>query len=267
VKYLQTSFHCPVCDVEVHKTKPLLYIRPDRTLQEIVYKLVPGLYQGELKRRHDFDEKEREENISTEENGAASVNKDEKQVEMKDPVCITLECYRRKRNWMEKQIFPTRYLRCPSAVTVNVLKRFLVMKFAIPNTHQVEVIRCDEILPGHLTMTEVSQIYGLYAKSFLDLEYTFLEVATDEPARLENKNFVVIPQKKVKRKKKRKKEMTEIKTEQTTSEETAQPACKLAKLGKCHVEPVSQNDVLPTFPDSPPSFDNVPCATQIESPA
>ena len=27
VKYLQTSYHCPVCDVEVHKTKPLLYIR------------------------------------------------------------------------------------------------------------------------------------------------------------------------------------------------------------------------------------------------
>ena len=35
------------------------------------------------------------------------------------------------------QIFPTRYLRCPSAMTVNVLKKFLVMKFAIPNTHQV----------------------------------------------------------------------------------------------------------------------------------
>lgn len=27
VKYLQTSFYCPVCDVEVHKTKPLLHIR------------------------------------------------------------------------------------------------------------------------------------------------------------------------------------------------------------------------------------------------
>ena len=36
------------------------------------------------------------------------------------------------------QIFPTRYLRCPSAVTVNVLKKFLVMKFAIPETHQVK---------------------------------------------------------------------------------------------------------------------------------
>jgi len=62
VKYLQTSYHCPVCDVEVHKTKPLLHIRPDRTLQDIVFKLVPGLYQAELKLRHDFEEKQREEN-------------------------------------------------------------------------------------------------------------------------------------------------------------------------------------------------------------
>lgn len=37
------------------------------------------------------------------------------------------------------QIFPTRYLRCSSAVTVGVLKKFLIMKFAIPETHSVRV--------------------------------------------------------------------------------------------------------------------------------
>jgi len=165
VKYLQTSYHCPVCDVEVHKTKPLLHIRPDRTLQDIVFKLVPGLYQAELKLRHDFEEKQREENEAPEEKGSANeVEADKKEVEIEDPVCITLEYYRRKRNWLENQIFPTRYLRCPSALTVSVLKKFLVTKFAIPHTHQVEVIRCDEILDGHLTMRDVSRIYGLYAK-------------------------------------------------------------------------------------------------------
>ena len=35
------------------------------------------------------------------------------------------------------QVFPTRYLRCPSAVTVGVLKKFLLLKFTIPPTHQV----------------------------------------------------------------------------------------------------------------------------------
>lgn len=49
VQYLQSSKFCPICDVLVHKTKPLLNIRPDRILQDLVYKLVPGLYQSELK--------------------------------------------------------------------------------------------------------------------------------------------------------------------------------------------------------------------------
>ena len=47
VTYLESSRFCPICDVQVHKTKPLLNIRPDATLQDIVYKVVPGLYRGE----------------------------------------------------------------------------------------------------------------------------------------------------------------------------------------------------------------------------
>ena len=46
VKYLETNKYCPVCDVQVHKTKPLLNIRTDKTLQDIVYKLVPRLFQS-----------------------------------------------------------------------------------------------------------------------------------------------------------------------------------------------------------------------------
>uniref|UniRef100_T1J8E1 RING-type domain-containing protein n=1 Tax=Strigamia maritima TaxID=126957 RepID=T1J8E1_STRMM len=60
VRYLETSKYCPICDVQIHKTKPLLNIRSDQTLQEIVYKLVPGLFQSkgnknnEMKRRREF---------------------------------------------------------------------------------------------------------------------------------------------------------------------------------------------------------------------
>ncbi|KAA0704785.1 Polycomb complex protein BMI-1-A [Triplophysa tibetana] len=54
VRYMETSKYCPICDVQVHKTKPLLNIRSDKTLQDIVYKLVPGLFKNEMKRRRDF---------------------------------------------------------------------------------------------------------------------------------------------------------------------------------------------------------------------
>ncbi|KAH8040688.1 hypothetical protein HPB51_012003 [Rhipicephalus microplus] len=54
VKYLEKSKLCPVCDVQVHKTRPLLNIRADQTLQDIVYKVVPGLFRNEMARRRQF---------------------------------------------------------------------------------------------------------------------------------------------------------------------------------------------------------------------
>lgn len=54
VRYLEKNKYCPVCDVQVHKTKPLLNIRPDKILQDVVYKLVPRLFHNEMQRRNDF---------------------------------------------------------------------------------------------------------------------------------------------------------------------------------------------------------------------
>ncbi|XP_030845690.1 polycomb complex protein BMI-1-B-like [Strongylocentrotus purpuratus] len=54
VRYLHTSKQCPVCDTQVHKTRPLLNIRSDKTLQNLVYKLVPSMFKGEMKRRREF---------------------------------------------------------------------------------------------------------------------------------------------------------------------------------------------------------------------
>lgn len=74
VAFLETNKFCPRCDVQVHKTCPqlsirsgrahpirhalttdqarqnlsFLYSRADKTLQDIVYKLVPGLFKGKV---------------------------------------------------------------------------------------------------------------------------------------------------------------------------------------------------------------------------
>lgn len=48
VRYLESSQTCPVCDVPLHENSPLLGIRPDATLQSLVYKLVPGVYRGKF---------------------------------------------------------------------------------------------------------------------------------------------------------------------------------------------------------------------------
>ncbi|XP_031574292.1 protein suppressor 2 of zeste-like [Actinia tenebrosa] len=179
VRYLETSFHCPVCDVEIHKTRPLLHIKPDRVLQDIVYKLVPGLcHETKNEERIIPGETEGTAEEKSDQNGCPDV--------IDDPVCIQLEYYGRKRfQHTEKQIFPTRFLRCSSTVTVGVLKKFLSIKFGIPPTHQPEIVRSDEILDNHITMTELSRIYGLYAKSFLDIQYIFLPNKEDDELKTE----------------------------------------------------------------------------------
>lgn len=47
VKYLQTSKYCPMCNTKIHETQPLLNLKLDRVMQDIVYKLVPGLQESE----------------------------------------------------------------------------------------------------------------------------------------------------------------------------------------------------------------------------
>ncbi|NXM62027.1 PCGF1 protein, partial [Illadopsis cleaveri] len=54
VKYLQTSKYCPMCNTKIHETQPLLNLKLDRVMQDIVYKLVPGLQHSEEKRIREF---------------------------------------------------------------------------------------------------------------------------------------------------------------------------------------------------------------------
>ena len=46
VKYLQMSKQCPMCNIKIHETQPLINLRPDRTMQDVVYRLVPNLFEG-----------------------------------------------------------------------------------------------------------------------------------------------------------------------------------------------------------------------------
>ena len=50
VEHIKLNKHCPVCDTQINKTKPYLSMRLDKALQNIVYKLVPGLHTEEMER-------------------------------------------------------------------------------------------------------------------------------------------------------------------------------------------------------------------------
>lgn len=54
LKYISPEHRCPECNIEIKDKKFLNRLRPDATLQSIVYKLVPGLYEKEMARRRKF---------------------------------------------------------------------------------------------------------------------------------------------------------------------------------------------------------------------
>ncbi|VEL12253.1 unnamed protein product [Protopolystoma xenopodis] len=54
VKHLEEKFDCPVCGVLIHHSHPLNYVSFDRTLQDIVYKVVPYLREQEKSAREAF---------------------------------------------------------------------------------------------------------------------------------------------------------------------------------------------------------------------
>uniref|UniRef100_W5N8B6 RING-type domain-containing protein n=1 Tax=Lepisosteus oculatus TaxID=7918 RepID=W5N8B6_LEPOC len=170
VGYLETNKYCPMCDVQVHKTRPLLSIRSDKTLQDIVYKLVPGLFKDEMKRRRDFyaaNPTADTANGSNEDRG--EVQEEEKRIIADDEIIsLSIEFHEGTRN--EKKLHESResdkekgnnkrFLRCPAAMTVMHLAKFLRSKMDIPSNYRIEVLYEDEPLKDYYTLMDIAYIY------------------------------------------------------------------------------------------------------------
>ncbi|XP_061915394.1 polycomb group RING finger protein 5-B-like isoform X1 [Entelurus aequoreus] len=54
VQHFEESNDCPKCGIQVHETNPLDMLRLDNTLEEIIFKLVPGLREQEEEQELEF---------------------------------------------------------------------------------------------------------------------------------------------------------------------------------------------------------------------
>ncbi|KAM8843751.1 polycomb group RING finger protein 2-like [Synchiropus picturatus] len=170
VAFLETNKFCPRCDVQVHKTCPQLSIRADKTLQDIVYKLVPGLFKDEMKRRRNFYSENRElepgEVVET-----FNIAEDE-------IISLSIQFYERKKN-TERQRTEVdgdksngkRFLQCPAAMSVMHLAKFLRSKLDIPSTYRVEVLYGDEPLKDYYTLMDIAYFYEWRRTGPIPLQY------------------------------------------------------------------------------------------------
>ncbi|NXJ20807.1 PCGF2 protein, partial [Dicrurus megarhynchus] len=191
VHYLETNKYCPMCDVQVHKTRPLLSIRSDKTLQDIVYKLVPGLFKDEMKRRRDFyavypvaegeTGEERGEVRGRERGQEREQEREQGPLPDEGIVSLSIEFHPGSR---EDQKGPVengdldrdkspglRFLRCPAAMTVMHLAKFLRNKMDVPSKYKVEVLYEDEPLKEYYTLMDIAYIYPWRRSGPLALKY------------------------------------------------------------------------------------------------
>ncbi|CAG9860973.1 unnamed protein product [Phyllotreta striolata] len=168
IKYLQKNKYCPVCDVQVHKSKPLLNIRPDKTLQDIVYKLVPRLFQNEMQRRRKFYENHPDAKPSNlEQCGEVAY---QYILAPEESICLTLNYYGANNK--------PRYLRCPAAVSMGHLKKLIRAKYDLSDQHRIDILYNQDCLNSSLTLIDIAYIYLWKRKGPIELSYKIYENTT-----------------------------------------------------------------------------------------
>ncbi|KAK0142624.1 Polycomb group RING finger protein 2 [Merluccius polli] len=170
VTFLEKNKFCPRCDDQVHKTCPQLSIRADKTLQDIVYKLVPGLFKDEMKRRRDFYAENR---VLEPGEVVETFNIAEDEI-----ISLSIQFYERNKS-VERPRSDTdgdksnskRFLQCPAAMSVTHLAKFLRSKMDIPSSYRVEVLYGDEPLKDYYTLMDIAYFYEWRRTGPIPLQY------------------------------------------------------------------------------------------------
>uniref|UniRef100_A0A493TCH7 Polycomb group ring finger 3 n=1 Tax=Anas platyrhynchos platyrhynchos TaxID=8840 RepID=A0A493TCH7_ANAPP len=158
VKYLEENNTCPTCRIVIHQSHPLQYIGHDRTMQDIVYKLVPGLQEAEMKKQREFYHKlgmevpgdikgetcSAKQHLDSHRNGETKTDEnsnketsEEKQEEDNDyhrsdeQVSICLECNSSKLRGLKRK-----WIRCSAQATVLHLKKFIAKKLNLSSFNE-----------------------------------------------------------------------------------------------------------------------------------
>lgn len=157
VQHFEESNECPQCGIQVHETNPLEMLRLDKTLEEIIFKLVPGLREKEEQQEIDFWRKST--TVNWEEGPRPKrirLSEEEERDEGKggdyhrnDPqIAICLDCLRNNGQSGESTVkgLMKKFIRCSTRVTVGTIKKFLCVKLKLPSSYELDVLCNGEIM-------------------------------------------------------------------------------------------------------------------------
>ncbi|KAJ7327315.1 hypothetical protein JRQ81_017074 [Phrynocephalus forsythii] len=165
VKYLQTSKYCPMCSTKIHETQPLLNLKLDRVMQDIVFKLVPGLQESEERRIREFRQSRA---------GMERGNQPNSEGPASDRVglpCATFDhsrahyyrfdehvllCLEKQGSGKEKNkhLLQHKYVRCSARAQIGHLRRVLSCRLELARQH-VHILFNHEVLPDSMTLKQL----------------------------------------------------------------------------------------------------------------
>ncbi|XP_054846697.1 polycomb group RING finger protein 1 isoform X1 [Eublepharis macularius] len=165
VKYLQTSKYCPLCSTKIHETQPLLNLKLDRVMQDIVYKLVPGLQESEERRIREFCQSRGLERVTQPSNedpvffdrlGLPCTDFDHSRAhyyrfDEQVSLCLEKQGSGKEKN---RHVLQHKYVRCSVRAQIRHLRRVLCcrLELALPHVH---VLFDNEVLPDHMTLKQI----------------------------------------------------------------------------------------------------------------
>ncbi|XP_016958579.1 polycomb group protein Psc [Drosophila biarmipes] len=164
INHLRKERFCPRCEMVINNAKP--NIKSDTTLQAIVYKLVPGLYERELMRKRAFyKDRPQEAALATPEQRGDDT--EHLIFSPSDDMSLSLEYAElgELKADSESELVDTlrpRYLQCPAMCRVSHLKKFVydkfeidAQRFSIDIMYKVKTI----VLLDYYTLMDIAYIY------------------------------------------------------------------------------------------------------------
>jgi polycomb group RING finger protein 3 len=162
VKHLEDSNMCFECEHVIHQSHPLDYIAYDRTLQDLVYKIVPSLEKDEYNRERKFYQDRglpcpKDQALEEEKDDAAEAEAESKTPDTNtnmdfhrfdEQVSLLLELMEVEDSSKKTIVLKRRYIRCSSVATVTHLKKYIAKKLlnTIDRHKDVDISCNNELL-------------------------------------------------------------------------------------------------------------------------
>ncbi|XP_065071402.1 polycomb group RING finger protein 3-like [Rhopilema esculentum] len=172
VKYLKGKNTCPTCDLLISQSCALNFIRQDRTKQDLVYKLVPGLKEREALEESKFyadlglpvperNSPDKEICETSECKTEDTLPKRQEPIvhevqKQEEHIALCLEYDRPKDPKRKLKPLKRKYLKCSSYATVGHIKKFISGKLNLESCKEVDVLCNDEILGKDHTLKFLS---------------------------------------------------------------------------------------------------------------